>query len=221
MLRTLPADDAPAAAAAAPPARARAAADRDDRRRRRGALPAARPGRRAHPEGHRHRASTKAPPGEQIVSVKRTSANDYDPLGDDKEEHPDAGAARGRPGLRHRVDDRGLPRTTRSTSRPTATPGVGLYVDAEPSVNARSLEIQTPEPGWTMEIYGARSKPPDELAERRLDAARRRRGRASASRASSSTPATATTATTSSGSRRCRRTQDQVAITQVTLSAPR
>src|SRR5919107_1705803 len=31
---------------------------------------------------------TKAAPGERIVSVKRTSANDYDPLGDD-EEHSD------------------------------------------------------------------------------------------------------------------------------------
>src|SRR5215212_8799467 len=33
---------------------------------------------------------TKAPPGEKIVSVKRTSASDYDPLGDDKEEHSEA-----------------------------------------------------------------------------------------------------------------------------------
>jgi hypothetical protein len=35
-------------------------------------------------------------------------------------------------------------------------------VDAAPSVNARSLEIQTPEPGWSMEIYGARSRPPEQ-----------------------------------------------------------
>src|ERR671916_1670010 len=33
--------------------------------------------------------TTKPAPGEQIVSVKRTSANDFDPLGDDKEEHPE------------------------------------------------------------------------------------------------------------------------------------
>ena len=39
-----------------------------------------------------------------------------------------------------------------------AAPGVGLYVDAEPSVNGRRLEIQTPEPGWKMEIYGSRAE---------------------------------------------------------------
>ena len=35
-------------------------------------------------------------------------------------------------------------------------------MDAEPSVNGKSLEIQTPEPGWTMEIYASRSRPTDE-----------------------------------------------------------
>ena len=33
---------------------------------------------------------TKAAPGEQIVSVKRTSASDYDPLGDDEEHAEEA-----------------------------------------------------------------------------------------------------------------------------------
>jgi eukaryotic-like serine/threonine-protein kinase len=102
---------------------------------------------------------TKAPPGEQIVSVKRTSANDYDPLGDDKEEHPDQAPLA--------VDqDSDTQWTTEGylnnrLNKPTdVDPGVGLYVDAAPSVNARSLEIQTPQPGWSMAIYGARSKPP-------------------------------------------------------------
>jgi serine/threonine-protein kinase len=102
---------------------------------------------------------TKAPPGEQIVSVKRTSANDFDPLGD-KEEHPDEA-------FRAVDQDSGTSWTTEHYSgnvlnKPTGEPGVGLYVDAEPSVNARSLEIQTPDPGWKMEIYGARTDPPDE-----------------------------------------------------------
>jgi tRNA A-37 threonylcarbamoyl transferase component Bud32 len=101
---------------------------------------------------------SKAPPGEQIVSVKRTSANDYDPLGDDNEHSDEAFRA---------VDqDPGTSWTTEhytgnKLTKPTGeAPGVGLYVDAEPSVNGKSLEIQTPNPGWTMEIYGTRSPPP-------------------------------------------------------------
>jgi eukaryotic-like serine/threonine-protein kinase len=103
----------------------------------------------------------KAAPGEQIVSVKRTSANDYDPLGDDKEEHPDEA-------FRAVDQDSDTSWSTETYQNNTLTkptgeePGVGLYVDAEPSVNGRSLEITTPEPGWTMEIYGTRSEPPDE-----------------------------------------------------------
>jgi eukaryotic-like serine/threonine-protein kinase len=103
--------------------------------------------------------STPAP-GEQIVSVKRTSANDFDPLGDGEEHHEEAPLA---------VDQDSA--TVWSTegyldgvfSKPGGDPpGVGLYVDAEPSVNGRRLEIQTPSPGWTMEIHGARSRPTDE-----------------------------------------------------------
>jgi tRNA A-37 threonylcarbamoyl transferase component Bud32 len=102
---------------------------------------------------------TKAAPGERIVSVKRTSANDYDPLGDG-EEHADEA-------FRAVDQDSGTSWTTEQYSgnvlnKPTGEPGVGLYVDAEPSVNGKSLEIQTPEPGWTMEIYASRSRPTDE-----------------------------------------------------------
>jgi serine/threonine-protein kinase len=102
----------------------------------------------------------KAPPGEQIVSVKRTSANDYDPLGDDKQEHPEeAPLAVDQDSDTHWTTEQYRNDTL---NKPTGEPGVGLYVDAAPSVNARSLEIQTPEPGWSMEIYGARSRPPEQ-----------------------------------------------------------
>ena len=105
--------------------------------------------------------TTKPAPGEQIVSVKRTSASDYDPLGDDKEEHTEQA-------FRAVDQDPDTMWTTESytgnmLTKPTGdAPGVGLYVDAEPSVNGRRLEIQTPTPGWTMEIYGSRSAPTDE-----------------------------------------------------------
>jgi len=104
--------------------------------------------------------TSKPAPGEQIVSVKRTSATDYDPLGDDEEHSEEAFRA---------VDqDSATSWSTEGYQNDTLTkpkgdpPGVGLYVDAEPSVNGRRLEIQTPTAGWTMEIYGTRSKPPDE-----------------------------------------------------------
>src|ERR671915_2566460 len=101
----------------------------------------------------------KPPPGERIVSVKRTSAQDYDPLGDG-DEHPDEA-------FRAVDQDSGTAWSTETyqnntLTKPTGEPGVGLYVDAEPSVNGRSLEIQTPEPGWTMAIYGSRDEPSEE-----------------------------------------------------------
>jgi eukaryotic-like serine/threonine-protein kinase len=104
--------------------------------------------------------TTKAAPGEEIVSVKRTSAHDYDPLGDDKQEHPEEAfrAVDHEPGTAWSTETY----QNNTLTKPTGEPGVGLYVDAEPSVNGRRLEIQTPEPGWTMEIYGTRSTPPDE-----------------------------------------------------------
>jgi hypothetical protein len=100
---------------------------------------------------------TKALPGEQVVALRRTSARDFDPLGDDKEEHPEQAfrAVDQDPGTawttEHYTGDR--------LNKPTGEPGVGLYVDAKPSVNARSLEIQTPTPGWHMRLYATRSKP--------------------------------------------------------------
>jgi eukaryotic-like serine/threonine-protein kinase len=33
--------------------------------------------------------------------------------------------------------------------------GVGIYLDAKPSVQAVRMEIQTPQPGWKTDIYGA------------------------------------------------------------------
>jgi serine/threonine-protein kinase len=35
--------------------------------------------------------------------------------------------------------------------------GVGVYLDAAPGVAARAIEIQTPTPGFDVQVYGARS----------------------------------------------------------------
>jgi serine/threonine-protein kinase len=161
---------------------------------------------------------TKALPGEEIISVKSTSANDYDPLGDD-EEHDDQS--------RLAVDqDPGTAWTTETyanniLNKPTGeTPGVGLYVDAEPSVNGRRLEIQTKEPGWKMELYATRSTPSESWP----DDSWTRIGGGTVERRKQSFKL-------DTGDRRYRYylvwitalppDEDQVAITQLTLSAPK
>jgi serine/threonine-protein kinase len=94
-----------------------------------------------------------APAGNRTISVPRGSAKDYDPEGDGAE-HPEYAA--------RAVD--GDPATTWRTETyrddvlaGTAGPkdGVGLYVDARPQVEATSMLIQTPQPGWKATIYGA------------------------------------------------------------------
>jgi tRNA A-37 threonylcarbamoyl transferase component Bud32 len=91
----------------------------------------------------------KAPPGTKVVSVKRTSAQDFDPLGDDDEHADQAFLA---------VDKNpGTSWTTESYSGATLAgkKGVGLYVDAAPGVAATKIEIDTPKPGWQAEIHVA------------------------------------------------------------------
>jgi tRNA A-37 threonylcarbamoyl transferase component Bud32 len=92
----------------------------------------------------------EAPAGERVVSVGSASAHDYDPLGDD-DEHSDEARL---------VVDRD-PDTTWSTEGyrdgldGAGKDGVGIYLDAKPGVEAVRMEIQSAEPGWTAEIYGA------------------------------------------------------------------
>jgi serine/threonine-protein kinase len=161
--------------------------------------------------------TTKAPPGERIVSVKKTSANDFDPLGDDNEHSEEAFRA---------VDqDPDTSWTTESyqndtLTKPSGDPGVGLYVDAAPSVNGRSLEIQTPDPGWKMELYAAHAKPTDKWP----SGSWTRIGGGTLERSKQRFKL-------DTGDRRYRYylvwitglppEQDKVAITQVTLSAPK
>jgi eukaryotic-like serine/threonine-protein kinase len=103
--------------------------------------------------------TTEPPPGQRVVSVKRTSANDFDPLAD-QTEHPEE--------ARLAVDqDPGTAWSTETytndvLNKPRGEPGVGLYVDAEPRVDATAVEIQTPQPGWRMELYAARKPPPED-----------------------------------------------------------
>jgi tRNA A-37 threonylcarbamoyl transferase component Bud32 len=102
--------------------------------------------------------TVKPPKGAQVVSVKRTSASDYDPLGDDDEHHDERGLA---------VDkDPGTAWSTEAYRGDTlGKDGVGLYVDADPGVDARSIEVDTPQTGWKADIMVADGgSPPKEIS---------------------------------------------------------
>jgi serine/threonine-protein kinase len=97
---------------------------------------------------------SRTPAGTTTVSVTRASAHAYDPLGDDQEHSEEA----------PRVVDRdpGTVWTTESYSDGidgAGKPGVGIYVDAKPKVNAVEMQVQTPEPGWKATIYAAPAGP--------------------------------------------------------------
>ncbi len=100
--------------------------------------------------------TVKPEPGTRVVSVKRTSAHDFDPAGDEEEHHGQVGLA---------VDkEPGTEWTTEGYSS-FSKEGVGIYVDAEPGVDARSIAIDTPDPGWKAEIRVADgSSPPEDIA---------------------------------------------------------
>ena len=105
---------------------------------------------RANPGTGAGNVATPTPQGERIVSVKRGSAHDYDPLGDNEEHDEEAS----------RVVDRD-PATAWSTENYQAgiegagKAGVGLYIDARPKVEAVSLQLETSEPGFKVTIYAA------------------------------------------------------------------
>jgi serine/threonine-protein kinase len=91
----------------------------------------------------------EAPRGSSAVSVGRGSPHDYDPEGQDGE-HPER--------VQLAVDgDRDTTWTTEQYTGGTLAgkSGVGLYIDAKPSVKATAITIQTPDIGWTATIYGA------------------------------------------------------------------
>jgi eukaryotic-like serine/threonine-protein kinase len=92
----------------------------------------------------------EAPAGEEIVSVASASASDYDPAGDD-EEHPE----RANLVVDRDPDTTWVTESYSSGIEGAGKPGVGIYVDAKPGVEAVRMEIQTPRPGWQADIFGA------------------------------------------------------------------
>jgi tRNA A-37 threonylcarbamoyl transferase component Bud32 len=107
----------------------------------------------------------EAQPDERVVSVKRASAHAYDPLGDDEEHSREAHLAVDRePGTRWVTERYTGGRLTKAETG--GTPGVGIYVDAAPRVEATRIEIRSVEPGWRATIYAAPpGAVPDEIDE--------------------------------------------------------
>jgi serine/threonine protein kinase len=90
-------------------------------------------------------------PGLQPVALSQTAAHDYNPFGTGPENHNR---------VQNVVDSD--PNTTWSTAhyydgtlKKAGGTGVGVYLDASPRVTGRAIEIQTPTPGFDVQIYGA------------------------------------------------------------------
>ncbi len=103
-----------------------------------------------------------APADTEAVSVKSTSAVDYDPEGDEEEGSDET--------TRATDPDPDTAWTTESYDDPEPfgpnglKSGVGLYIDAEPEVVASQIRIKTPDPGWEMTLYAApNGEPPADL----------------------------------------------------------
>ena len=138
-----------------------------------------------------------AAPDLERVSLSRRPPTTSTPTGDGNEHRGETGA----------VLDRD-PQTTWSTERYdgglAGKPGVGIYVDARPGVAARALEIRTPEPGWTAEVYAAPNGPPEDSSDGWTRISARPPGdRAERQHSTSTAPASAS-ATTCCGSPSCR-----------------
>ncbi|MBK5232103.1 MAG: serine/threonine protein kinase [Thermoleophilia bacterium] len=94
--------------------------------------------------------------GASEISI--VSATDFDPEGD-ASEHPDE------LGFAIDEDRNGSAWTTETYEAVTLSDktGVGMYVDTGEPVEATSMEIRTPTPGWKLEVYGARDPIPTDV----------------------------------------------------------
>jgi serine/threonine protein kinase len=88
-------------------------------------------------------------------SLGQSNAKDYDPLGDNKSEHP----------LQAKLVVDGETSTAWTTETYEGNTlgskaGVGIYVVADPTVAARQMQILSPTKGWDGAVYGAKGNSP-------------------------------------------------------------
>ena len=100
-------------------------------------------------------AAPKGGGGLKEVRVASDAATDYDPFSDDQQEHSED--------IRNVLD--GSPQTIWDTEDYSeggglgGKPGVGLYVDTGSPTAVRQINVITPLPGWSAEVYAANSVP--------------------------------------------------------------
>ncbi|MDX6699020.1 MAG: eukaryotic-like serine/threonine-protein kinase [Solirubrobacteraceae bacterium] len=96
------------------------------------------------------------PRGLTPISLSQNAATDFDPYGTGGEHHEQTALALDRDGS--------TVWTTENYSGGLGSkPGVGIYVDAEPGVAARALELRTPDPGFTAAVYATDAGPPKDI----------------------------------------------------------
>jgi tRNA A-37 threonylcarbamoyl transferase component Bud32 len=90
----------------------------------------------------------------QAVTLCQNCAHGFNPLGTPNYEHQDAGLA---------VDNdpnTGWPTQQYYSRTLGSKAGIGIYVDANPGIEARMVRILTATPGWSATIYGRTDSPP-------------------------------------------------------------
>jgi eukaryotic-like serine/threonine-protein kinase len=106
--------------------------------------------------GHTHSGTGVAPgtvarPGLVPVSLAQNAAHDYNPFGTGPENPgQDADAIDSDPNTSWSTEQ-----YYDGTLKKAGGTGVGLYVDAAPGVTARQVELQTPTPGFAVQVYVA------------------------------------------------------------------
>jgi len=95
--------------------------------------------------------------GEKQIAL--VSASDYDPQGDGQEHSDEVNFVLD--------DDRSATAWTTETYETDSfgdKAGVGIYVDAGQPVQATEMEVRSPTPGWTLEVYGSNNPIPDDIS---------------------------------------------------------
>ncbi|MEK6278413.1 MAG: protein kinase [Actinomycetota bacterium] len=90
------------------------------------------------------------------------SATDFDPDGDGTEHSEEVGfAIDGNPTSSAWTTETYT--TGPTVSKEIGPSGVGLYLDADHDVAAKTLEVRSADPGWDVTVYGAAGSPPEDL----------------------------------------------------------
>ena len=103
------------------------------------------------------RDTPPAAAGTEVVSLGQNAADDFDPEGTGGEHSGET------PFVLDREPSTFWSTETYQGGNLGLKNGVGLYVDARPSAPGRAIDLETTTPGFTAEIYGASSGPPEHV----------------------------------------------------------